>query len=110
MVGYPKHLNSRADYDYVRQNFPAEQWLPSYKSLLTNTEEWFFTKNLNSKAEGIEDDTHKIIVNTTTAAEGEEAVETYAQYELRVNENAKIFRMGFTVQEVEAIIAAAENN
>lgn len=108
MKGYPKHLNTREDYEYVRANFPKEKWLPSFEALLQDTENWFFESNLANKAAGIEDATHKIVESTTTPAEGEEAVTTYAQYVLKTDTNAKIFRIGYTVAEVEAIIASAK--
>ena len=107
MKGYPKHLNTREDYEYVHANFPSEKWLPSFKALLEGLTNWFFEKNLKTRDEGIEDETHKIVENTTTDAEGIETT-TYAQYVLKTDTNAKIFRMGYTVAEVEAIIAEAE--
>lgn len=106
MKGFPKHLNTREDYEYVKENFPKDQWLPCFEALLENTENWFFEKNLASKAEGVEDATHKIVETTNSTEEGAEP--TYAQYVLKTDENAKIFRIGYTVAEVQAIIAAAK--
>lgn len=28
MVGFPKHLNTKEDYMYIKENFPTEQWKP----------------------------------------------------------------------------------
>ena len=100
MKGYPKYLNSKADYLYVHENFPREQWLPDFQVLLDTYKDWFFEKHLETREEGIEDETHKIVefVNEETQET------TYDQYELRENPMAKIFRIGFTVKEVEALM------
>lgn len=101
MNGYPKRLNSKKDYLYVRENFPREQWLPDFQALLDSYMDWFWVKDLESKDEGIEDETHKIV--ETQEMESEEV--KYAQYELQENPTAKIFRIGFTVEEVEELMA-----
>ena len=31
MRGYPKHLNTRADYEYVRTHFPKEMWKEDFE-------------------------------------------------------------------------------
>ena len=49
MKGYPQHLNTKADYMYVRANFPREQWLPDFQALLDSTHDWFFEKHLDTK-------------------------------------------------------------
>ena len=61
MKGYPKTLSSKKDYLYVREHFSREQWLPDFQALLDSYQDWFFGKHLETKDEGIEDDTHKII-------------------------------------------------
>lgn len=30
MIGFPKHLNSKADYLYIRENFSKDKWKPYY--------------------------------------------------------------------------------
>lgn len=100
MKGYPHHLNTKADYLFVHENFPREKWLPDFQALLDSRQDWFFEKHLESKGEGIEDETHKIV----EFQENEEAPVTYDQYVLREYEGALIFRLGFTVEEVEELI------
>lgn len=101
MKGYPSELNSKEDYEYVRHNFKKEEWLPDFQALLDSYRDWFFVKDLKTKDEGITDDTHKIVESQDT--ENPDVIK-YAQYELRENPMAKIFRIGYTVSEVEAII------
>ena len=102
MQGYPKHLNTKADYEYVRANFPKDMWAKDWQALLDSRKNWFFIKDLPDKASGIEDATHKIVENMGME-DGEKV--TYSQYELRDDENATIFRLGFTVEEVQAALA-----
>ena len=100
MKGYPHHLNTKADYMYVHANFPREQWLPDFQALLDSTHDWFFEKHLETKDEGIEDDTHKIVKFENT----ETKEITYDQYVFKEYNNALLFRLGFTVDEVEKLI------
>lgn len=102
MRGYPKNLNSKEDYEFVRANFPAEQWLPDWQNLLESRFVWLPTGPVESEEAGIVDDTHKVV-----ASETEEGKTEYTQYELSENRRAKIFRIGFTVEEVEQAIASA---
>ena len=100
MVGYPKFLNTKEDYEFVRANFPKEQWESDFKALLNERYEWF---NLGEiEGEGVTDDTHKVVEDKRD----DETVVRY-QYEYKVNENARIYRLGYTVEEVEAILAGA---
>lgn len=46
MVGYPKHLNTREDYEYVRLNFPKEMWEKDFQALLDTQYGWFFIKEV----------------------------------------------------------------
>ena len=100
MKGYPQHLNTKADYMYVHANFPRKQWLPDFQALLDSTHDWFFEKHLDTKDEGIEDDTHKIVKFENT----ETKEITYDQYVFKEYNNALLFRLGFTVDEVEKLI------
>ena len=61
MKGFPKHLNSKQDYIYIRENFPDEQWKPVWQGLLGGQKNWFCVGKLDSKEAGITDSTHKII-------------------------------------------------
>ncbi len=99
MVGYPKFLNTKEDYEFVRANFPKEQWQPDFEALLNERYEWF---NLGEiEGEGVADDTHKVVEDKRD----DETVIRY-QYEYKENENARIYRLGYTVDEVKAILGA----
>lgn len=106
MIGYPKNLNSKEDYEYVHANFPKEYWKKDFEDLLTSSKDWFFTGYLSSKEEGIEDSTHKVIDNTEN--NGEDTIisedKKFSQYEYKLNPNCKMSRLGFTEEEIISIL------
>ena len=93
MVGFPKHLNSKNDYLYVIENFPRPQWEPHLRALLDNRFGWFCTGPADG--EGATDATHRVEVMEDGGK---------LQYEYRENPQATIYRIGFTVEEVEALL------
>jgi hypothetical protein len=101
MVGFPKHLNSKDDYLYVKDNFPAEQWKPAFQELLNDRLQWFNTGTIATGQIGVTDSTHKIV---TVEAMGDMPAANY-QYELKEDPNCDLLRLGFTVAEVQAILA-----
>jgi len=101
MVGYPPHLNTKADYEYVRQHFGKAEWGPDWQALLDTKDAWLMTRRLKAQEAGTTDATHKVVEVET--ADGK--VERY-QYEFKEDPNAPIFRKGFTVVAVETALAA----
>lgn len=97
MVGYPKFLNTKEDYEFVRANFPREKWEGDFKALLNERYEWFNVGE--AEGEGVTDETHKVVESTNI-----DGVVTRSQYEYKENENARIYRLGYTVDEVKAIL------
>ena len=104
MKGYPKNLNTKADYEYVKANFPREAYLPSFQALLDTMNDWFFVKELAAEAEGITDETHKVLPMQETGGT-DEAPKSWAQYEYRVNPTCKLLSLGLTEAEVRAVVA-----
>ena len=92
MKGLPKYLNTKEDYLYVKDNFDKSYWEPYFQNLLDTRYDWFSI----SEDEYIEDDNHKKVVD-----EQEGRID---YFEYRENENALIYRLGFTVEEVEDIL------
>lgn len=105
MQGYPKHLNSKADYLYVKDNFPKEQWEKDFQKLLDSRKDWVTTGTVASVEAGVTDATHRVIPEYEE--NGTEPT-SYAQQELQDIPTAKIFRLGFTVEEVEGYIASTQ--
>ncbi len=96
MRGYPKFLATRADYEYVRENFPFAQWGKDWRKLLTGRYVWAETGPVPEGESGVIDATHRV-------AQGEGA--SLVQLERVEDANAPIFMRGFTVEEVEAALA-----
>lgn len=94
MNGFPKILNTKQDYLNCLEGYPSE----TKKELQRLLDDRFIWKNNGEIAVGqfpTEDATHKII----TDKDGK-----VSQLELIEDEAAKIFRIGFTVEEVEELI------
>lgn len=105
MKGFPKNLNTKHDYDYIRANFSPEMWIPEYEMLLAARTVWLPTGEIASEAEGVVDATHKVEVEQ----QSDKDEIKYIQYELKENPDAKIFRLGYSVAEVESILTAAKS-
>ena len=90
MIGDPKLLATRHDYEFVKQNFSnwKEYWQELYNSRLI----W---NNYPIEGDGITDDTHRVI-----QSQDMEGNPTTIQQILEVDPNAKLFRIGFTEAEV----------
>ena len=92
MIGNPKYLNTRFDYEYVKDNF--DNWRDYWQELYDSRMIW-------QAVEGpvTPDETHRILQSQDM--EGNE-IEIHQEYQ--VDPNAKLFRIGFTEAEVEAAL------
>ena len=95
MVGSPKYLNTRFDYEYVKDNF--DNWREYWQELYDSRKIW---ANVELVGDGIEDETHRLI-----HSQDEQGNPLTIQQELQVDSNAKLFRIGFTEAEVAAALA-----
>lgn len=98
MRGFPKTLSSKEDYLYVKEHFDREQWVPEFQALLDARMVWMPTGTVADESAGVTDATRKVVVDEQADPK------TYTQYELQENPDAKIFRLGFTVAEVQAAL------
>ncbi len=92
MRGFPKHFNSKQDFMNCLELFP-EETKAELQRLLDDRFVWVDTAILNGTA-GVVDSTHRVI----------ESDDGLIQQELKEDTNAKLFRLGFTVSEVEEIL------
>lgn len=97
MVGYPKCLNTREDYEFVRTNFSKEDFRQDFQNLLDTMGDWFNMGKLSDGEQGKTDDTHKIVKDAETG-------DSY-QYEFKVNPNCRLFQLGYTEEYVKKILA-----
>lgn len=98
MKGFPKHLNTKEDYEYVIKNFPRDEWEGKLKALLDHEYDWFTTGALQEGETGIEDDTHRTFTDEETG--------TSYQQEFQINPNSPMKRLGFTKEEIESYLNA----
>lgn len=102
MQGFPKTLNTREDFEFVRSNFAKELWAPEFQALLDSNYGWFFVKELGEDEPGVIDDTHKVEEQRDTSGEAEKVVRY--QFEYREVENSKLKRLGYSVSEVQTLL------
>ena len=92
------HLNTKADYLNFKQHFPPEVWEPEFQALLDGRKNWLNTGKLAEEQAGVVDDTHKVIELKDDITN---KVKERYQYKYQEDPNCKLFRLGFTVEEVE---------
>ena len=93
MRGFPKTISTKTDVQNLFQLYPDET--REYLQKLIDTRfVWRSTGAIAEGASGIQDATHRIM-RTESRLE---------QFGLVEDENAKIFRMGFSIAEVEEML------
>ena len=97
MRGYPKTLNSKEDYLYVKEHFTKEEWSADWQALLDTMKDYFFVRFLETSEVAPTGENFKVV---EPAKEGE----LRALYELRVNPTCKLYRLDFTEEEVKAAL------
>lgn len=102
MRGFPKSLNTKADYEYIRQNFSKDQWAPAWQALLDTRQDWFFDRYLDDSEEVELTESQKIV-----EAQDNDAEQKRSLYILKDIPTSKFNRLGFTVQEIEEALASA---
>ena len=95
-------LNTKEDY-YLAIQTNSSNYKQLFQDLLDTRVMWVKERELSSPTEGITDSTHKVIVVPQVGG-----VSKVYQYALQENTEAKIFKLGFTVTEVMAIVASAQ--
>lgn len=103
MRGIPKNLNSKFDYEYIKEHYSKKDWQDAWQSLLDNRYQWFITAKLEKKENGIEDEVHRVKEITDMDNNVE-----YYQEEYMTDVNSHFVKFGFTKEEVEAALAEKE--
>lgn len=87
------YLNTKLDFFHcLEQDVPSA--VKTLQAILDDRFAWKLTQVLAKKEDGVDDDTHMV----------QESEEDYLQFELLEDENALLFKLGFTVEEAQAII------
>lgn len=98
MYGFPKTLNSRADYDNIINDFGyTAQVKMAYEALRDTDKHYVFDRELATAepATGPEPD-YRVVMDQDSRR---------FQYILVDNPNSKLKQLGFTMTEVEGVIA-----
>lgn len=98
MRGFPKHFNTKQDVENALALYPGEA-SRRLQRLIDERFNWFPTGQVGSVEAGVTDGTHKVV----RQEDADETV-TYTQLEWREDPKAKLFRLGFTVEEAQALI------
>ncbi len=101
-----RHLNTKFDYEYVKQNFPEKVWRAKWQALLDDRIKWINTGKLASKAAGVTVKGSKKI-NTNKKEDG---TEEHYQYELKEDPNCTMKRRGFTVAHIVTTLAGSASS
>ena len=100
MRGFSKVLNSRQDYENIVSDFGYTAKVKrSYQGLLNTAEKYEFDKELAA-----ESDRTGPAPEYKVMTQEEEGTEKIVQFKLVDNPNGKIFRLGFTIDEVQEVI------
>lgn len=100
MKGFPKYFNTKQDVLNVIEECPVET-KAFVKKCLDERKGWLTTGKLADGAAGVTDSTHRV-VEVKDDASGM-VVERY-QEEFKDDPSCKLFRLGFTVEEAQALI------
>jgi hypothetical protein len=95
MIGDARYLNTRYDYEYVREH--QDNWKDYYQELYDTRLIW---DNVELVGDGVTDATHRLV-----QSQDEEENLIIIQQELLLDANCKLFRLGFTIEEVELILS-----
>lgn len=104
MRGFPAHLNTRADYDFVHEavlagELPADKLLAAYDALLNTRQHYVFDRALaaNEPSDGDEPG-YRVMTE-----EREDGTTQRTQYKLVDNPGARLYQLGFSVADIEAL-------
>lgn len=100
MRGFPKNLNTKEDYLYIKEHFSAEEWKPHFQALLDTLKDYFFVKTLGEEEAAPEGEQYKVV---DVDAQGDTPAHKDL-YELRENPSCKLRQLGFTKTEVQTIL------
>ena len=99
MRDFPKWLNTKQDYLNCLNLYPDET-KKSLQELLDSRFSWFPVRELTEGETVAESNTYKVV-----ESKDEETQETKrVLYELKEDEHARLFLLGFTVEEVNGLI------
>lgn len=104
MRGIPTVLNTREDYEYLKENFDKDVWVPKFQELFDTSFMWVFERDLQPNEPDLVDDN---VRKMQVSVDPESGKTVRSIYLFRPNNNCKLLQIGYTREEVENIIASA---
>ena len=100
MVGFPKHLNSRQDYENIVKDFGyCLEVKAAYQALLNTDKHYVRDRELGDDEQPDGSEPKYRVLN-----EGQNGTTKRVQYKLVDNPNSKLKQLGFTPEEVLEVI------
>ncbi len=104
MRGCPRTFATKQDYLNGIETYP-EETKAALRRLIAGRFEFVPTGELAEGEEGIEDENHQIVTSTETDPKTGEQLTKRIQLEKRESENARLFRLGFSLKEAQDLVA-----
>lgn len=101
MKGYPKHFNTRKDVENALE-IDAERTREHLQRALDSRDGWVVTGKLDAEADGVTDDTHRVV----DQGDEERGSEWYQQEWKPIPGNS-LDRLGITVDEAQKMVDAS---
>lgn len=102
MRGCPRTFATKQDYLNGIAAYP-EETKAELRRLIAGRFEFVQTGEVADGDDGIVDDTHQVVTQQETDPETGAKVEKRVQLEMRESENARLFRLGFTLEEAQKL-------
>ena len=100
MRGFPKYLNTKADYDYVAKNFPPEKRERDFFGALIEDSKKFVEVRTLAEGEKITPTKDQLILDQVEAGTNKKI---QVLMELQPDPNGKMARLGLKEEDVKAI-------
>ena len=104
MRGCPRTFATKQDFLNGIATYP-EETKAELRRLIAGRFEFVSTDELSEGEDGIEDENHQVITSNETDQKTGEQVQKRIQLEKRESENARLFRLGFTLEEAEQLVS-----
>lgn len=104
MRGCPRTFATKQDFLNGIATYP-EETKAELRCLIAGRFEFVSTGELSEGEDGIEDENHQVITSNETDQKTGEQVQKRIQLEKRESDNARLFRLGFTLEEAEQLVS-----
>ena len=104
MRGCPRTFATKQDFLNGIATYP-EETKAELRRLIAGRFVFVSTGVLSEGEDGIEDENHQVITSNETDQKTGEQVQKRIQLEKRESDNARLFRLGFTLEEAEQLVS-----